>query len=64
MSKIVVATYKYNPTYDAENNLISSHTLVFWKEGTNTISPLPAVTIFRDSSGNVIEENVMATIDT
>lgn len=50
--------------YDAENNLLSSHTLVFWKEGTNTVTPLPAVMVFRDSGGNVIQENVMATIDT
>ena len=64
MSKIVVATYRYDPTYDTENNLLSSHTLVYWKEGTNTIAPLPAVTIFRDSHGDVIQENVMATIDT
>jgi len=64
MSKIVVATYKYDPMYDVENNLLSSHTLVFWKEGTNTVTPLPAVMVFRDSGGNVIQENVMATIDT
>ena len=64
MSKITVATYKYDPMYDAEKNLLSSHTLVYWKEGTVTVSPLPAVTIFRDSRGDVIQENVMATIDT
>ena len=64
MSKVMIATYKYDPRHDAENNLLSSHTLIYWKEGTNTVSPIPAVTIFRDSIGNVIQENVMATIDT